>query len=59
MNNLWYIIIQIVCSVVTLLTIFLFILRIKYKYSFREIEEIVIYDRSQKSKLDLDSPAIL
>jgi hypothetical protein len=38
---------------------FLFALRIKAKYTYREIEDIVIYDRSKKQVLDFDSPAIL
>ncbi len=42
-----------------ILSVILFGARIKAKYSFREIEDIVVYDRSQKQTLDFDSPAIL
>jgi hypothetical protein len=34
-------------------------LRLRSKYTHREIEDIVIYDRDQKQTLDYDSPAIL
>ena len=59
MNKLFYIVFQILCTVTSLGSFILCIARIKWRYSYREIEEIVIYDRSQKSKLDQDSPAIL
>lgn len=42
-----------------LLIFVLLCIRIKAKYCYREIEDIVVYDRSKKTKLDFDSPAIL
>lgn len=41
------------------LSLVLAAIRLKAKYTYREIEDIVIYDRSQKQTLDFDSPAIL
>ena len=40
-------------------TVFLFCARIKAKYSYREIDDISVYDRSLKEELDFESPAIL
>jgi len=42
-----------------MLTLLLFALRLKAKYTYREIEDIIIYDREKKQEFDLDSPAIL
>ena len=46
-------------TVVTVFALVAFLLRIKGIYCVREIEDIVVFDRSQKQELDYDSPAIL
>lgn len=55
----WIIIISTLSFATILFSGILFALRIKAKYTYREIEDIVIYDASQKQTLDFDSPAIL
>ena len=55
----WMYIIPLLSLVCILLTLLLFALRVKAKYTYREIEDIIIYDRDQKQEYDLDSPAIL
>lgn len=55
----WMFIIPILAFSTIILSGFLFALRVKAKYTFREIEDIVIYDRQQKQEFDFDSPAIL
>lgn len=58
-HSLWLVIIATQTLSVLLLGTVLLFLRIKAKYSYREIEDIVVYDRMQKQALDYDSPAIL
>lgn len=55
----WMFFIPILAFSVIILSGFLFALRIKAKYTYREIEDIVVYDRQQKQEFDFDSPAIL
>lgn len=55
----WEVIISTLSWSIIILSCTLFGCRIKAKYSYREIEDIVIYDRSQKQMLDYDSPAVL
>ena len=55
----WMYIIPLLSLVCILLTLLLFALRVKAKYTYREIEDIIIYDRDQKQEYDLKSPAIL
>jgi hypothetical protein len=59
LHTSWLIILSTQCWGVFSLSVVLALYRIKAKYSHREIEDIVIYDRSQKQQLDFDSPAIL
>ena len=55
----WYIILQTLTTACTGLAIFTFICRVKGVYCVREIEDIIVFDKSQKQQLDFDSPAIL
>lgn len=55
----WVIILYVFAGFCALLAVLLFIWRICIKYAYREIEDIIIYDRTQKAKVDYDSPAIL
>lgn len=55
----WFVILQVLSGTIVVLAIFLFCARLKAKYTYREIEDIVIYDRTLKEKMDFDSPAIL
>ena len=59
MRTQWVIYLQTFSAFIFILVFGLFIARIKGLYCFREIEEIQIFDRSQKTSLDYDSPAIL
>ena len=59
MNVQWFIILNTIAAIVTLLSFVLLGLRVQAKYTYREIEDIVIYDYNLKQKLDYDSPAIL
>ncbi len=58
-NIMWVAIIRVLSYASIALVLVLFFFRIKAKYSYREIEEVIVYDRSLKQKLDFDSPAIL
>ena len=42
-----------------LLILVLYVLRVRAKYSYREIEDIIVYDSSKRKAKDFDSPAIL
>ena len=44
----WYIILQTLTTAVTALALLTFFIRLKGKYCFREIEDIVIFDKSQR-----------
>ena len=55
----WYIIIQTLTTACTGLAIVTFLIRLRGIYCVREIEDIIVFDKSQKQKLDYDSPAIL
>jgi len=55
----WMFISPILSFTVVLLSGLLLALRVKAKYTYREIEDIIVYDRQQKQEFDLDSPAIL
>ena len=59
MNTLWYIILQTLTTACTGLAIFSFLIRLKGIYCVREIEDIIVFDKSQRQTLDFDSPAIL
>ena len=52
-------IIQTVSFSIFVLTAFVFAIRLKGLYLHREIQDIVVFDRSQRQELDYDSPAIL
>ena len=59
MRLLWYILLQTLTTAVTGLAVATFLLRVKGMYIYREIEDIVVFDKSQRRELDFDSPAIL
>lgn len=59
MRTQWIIYLQTFSAFILILSIGLFIFRVKGLYCYREIEEIQIFDKSQKTSLDYDSPAIL
>ena len=59
MNITWYIVLQTLTTACTGLAIFSFLIRLRGIYCVREIEDIIVFDKSQKSTLDFDSPAIL
>ena len=55
----WFVIIMTLCTATSLLSVVIYILRLRYIYCFREIEDIIVFDRSQRQELDFDSPAVL
>ena len=59
MRTQWVIYLQTFSAFIFILVVGLFIFRIRGLYCYREIEEIQIFDKSQKSSLDYESPAIL
>ena len=59
MGKQWTVYLYALSAFIVILVFVLFSCRIRAFYSHREIEEIQIFDRSQKSSLDFDSPAIL
>ena len=59
MGPQWTVYLYAFSGFIAVLVVVLFSCRIRAFYSHREIEEIQIFDRSQKASLDFDSPAIL
>ena len=59
MNLLWYVILQTLTTSVSCLAILIFFVRLRGIYCVREIEDISVFDRSERRELDFDSPAIL
>ena len=59
MNPQWYFLLQTLTTAVTGFALVVFFLRLKGIYCVREIEDIIVFDKSQKQELDFDSPAIL
>lgn len=59
MKAQWFVILQTLTTAVTILAIVTFFIRARGLYCYREIEDIIVFDRSQRQELDFDSPAIL
>ena len=55
----WYIILQTLTTATTGLALVTFCIRLKGVYCVRELEDIIVFDKSQQTMLDFDSPAIL
>jgi hypothetical protein len=55
----WQLIILSFSGLLAFFTLLLWVCRIKAKYCHREIEDIKIFDYSQKQEKDFDSPSIL
>ena len=55
----WFIILMTLTTAVTGLALVTFFIRLKGLYLHREINDVIIFDKSQRQELDFDSPAIL
>ena len=59
MNLQWYVIFMTLTTACSALALIVFLIRLKGIYLVREIEDIIIFDKSQRQELDFDSPATL
>ena len=55
----WFIILMTLTTAVTGLALVTFFIRLRGLYLHREIDDVIIFDKSQRQELDFDSPAIL